>query len=175
MIAANGEDIHSLKIRTEFFKMDQPCRSLLEVAANQSNLPVLQEPFPGRRLKSILSHWSSLAINWSPPGHTFIPQRTWFASCGSAINYKIRLQWEIESNFSINCWKQIRNCFGFASIHLTLCDRPRKLLHRMEKSSAKQLITRVNHPTLIASCHLILCILIGCCHSFGFRFSKTDR
>ena len=34
MIAANGEDIHSLKkIRTEFFKMDQPCRSLLEVAA----------------------------------------------------------------------------------------------------------------------------------------------
>ena len=56
MIAANEEDIHSLKIRTEFFKMDQPCGSLLEVAAYQSNLPVLQEPFPGRRLKSILSH-----------------------------------------------------------------------------------------------------------------------
>ena len=140
----------------DFFKDGPAISKPLRSRSNQSNLPVLQEPFPGRQLGSIMSHWSSLAINWSPPGHTFIPQRTWFASCGSAINYKIRLQWEIESNFSINCWKQIRNCFGFASIHLTLCDRPRKLLHRMEKSSAKQSITRVNHSCQSPDAYSIL-------------------
>ena len=144
------------KWELDFFKDGPAISKPLRSRSNQSNLPVLQEPFPGRQLGSIMSHWSSLAINWSPPGHTFIPQRTWFASCGSAINYKIRLQWEIESNFSINCWKQIRNCFGFASIHLTLCDRPRKLLHRMEKSSAKQSITRVNHSCQSPDAYSIL-------------------
>ena len=143
-------------MRTRLFQDGPAISKPLRSRSNQSNLPVLQEPFPGRQLGSIMSHWSSLAINWSPPGHTFIPQRTWFASCGSAINYKIRLQWEIESNFSINCWKQIRNCFGFASIHLTLCDRPRKLLHRMEKSSAKQSITRVNHSCQSPEAYSIL-------------------
>ena len=143
-------------MRTRFYQDGPAISKPLRSRSNQSNLPVLQEPFPGRQLGSIMSHWSSLAINWSPPGHTFIPQRTWFASCGSAINYKIRLQWEIESNFSINCWKQIRNCFGFASIHLTLCDRPRKLLHRMEKSNAKQSITRVNHSCQSPDAYSIL-------------------
>ena len=86
----------------DFFKDGPAISNPLRSRSNRSNLPVLQEPFPGRQLGSIMSHWSSLAINWSPPGHIFIPQRTWLASCGSAMNYKTRLQWKLRAIFQLN-------------------------------------------------------------------------
>ena len=172
-------------MRIRFFQDGPAISKPLRSRSNQSNLPVLQEPFPGRQLGSIMSHWSSLAINWSPPGHIFIPQRTWLASCWSAMNCKTHLQWEIESNFSIKCWMQIRNCLRFASMHQPLCERCEKTrtphvqikcetVNRRGQSadaySILSTITFLSHWLML----MFTLILTGCCHNFGFRFSKTD-